>query len=113
MAQYLNVNGKTVYRLAQSGEHEQSVLIASNLRGVSRDAYGNAYRDHVLEMYKTYIEMADRISVRRERANSLFLSLNTAITALIGYVALGGTEAAGSPWIALVMIAGIAVSYLW
>lgn len=34
------------------------------------------YRDHVLEQYKIYLEMADRISGRRDIANAFFLTLN-------------------------------------
>ena len=41
-------------------------------------------RGHLLEQYKLYLEMADRISSRRQSANSFFLSLNTALVALVG-----------------------------
>jgi len=41
-------------------------------------------RGHLLEQYKLYIEMADRISSRRQSANSFFLSLNTTLVALGG-----------------------------
>ena len=34
------------------------------------------YRDHILEQYKQYVEMADRISSRRDIANTFFLTLN-------------------------------------
>lgn len=34
------------------------------------------YRDHILEQYKLYVEMADRISSRRDIANTFFLTLN-------------------------------------
>src|SRR3989442_10768421 len=39
-----------------------------------------------LEQYKLYVEMADRISARRQTANEFFLSVNTAIVALLGYL---------------------------
>ena len=42
--------------------------------------------EHALEQYKLYVEMADRISARRQTANSFFLSVNTAIVALLGYL---------------------------
>lgn len=49
-------------------------------------AYGvNDTRYHalILEQYKLYVEMADRISARRASSNTFFLTLNTsAITAL-------------------------------
>ena len=34
------------------------------------------YREHTLEQYKLYVEMADRISARRDTANAFFLTLN-------------------------------------
>ena len=34
--------------------------------------------DGLLEQYKIYVEMADRISARRGLANTFFLTLNTA-----------------------------------
>ena len=42
------------------------------------------YQAAILEQYKTYVEMADRISARRALTNTFFLTLNTAVFALIG-----------------------------
>ena len=39
---------------------------------------GARYQAAILEQYKMYVEMADRISARRAAANAFFLSLNTA-----------------------------------
>ncbi len=87
--------------------------VAEDLKSVSSEQYGNEtqYRDHLLEMYKTYLEMADRISQRRQSANSFYLSLNTAIIGLIGYVQLGRPMEHSFYW--LVAIAGAIISYLW
>ena len=41
-------------------------------------------RATVLEQYKLYVEMADRISARRSLTNTFFLTLNTAVFAAIG-----------------------------
>jgi hypothetical protein len=38
----------------------------------------------VLEQYKLYVEMADRISARRGLANTFFLTLNSAVFTLFG-----------------------------
>lgn len=43
------------------------------------------YREHIIEQYKLYVEMADRISSRRDIANTFFLTLNG--------IALGSTGA--------------------
>ena len=41
-------------------------------------------RTFILEQYKIYVEMADRISARRSLTNTFFLTLNTAVFARIG-----------------------------
>jgi hypothetical protein len=47
----------------------------------TRDA---TYYASLLEQYKIYVEMADRISARRGAANTYFLTLNTAASTVIG-----------------------------
>jgi hypothetical protein len=42
------------------------------------------FQDHLLEQYKLYIEMTDRISQRRQSANTWFLTINTALLTAIG-----------------------------
>ena len=50
----------------------------------SRSGQGEYDRETILEQYKIYVEMADRISARRSLTNTFFLTLNTAIFAAIG-----------------------------
>jgi len=45
---------------------------------------GERYQAAILEQYKMYVEMADRISARRALTNAFFLSLNTAVLAVAG-----------------------------
>jgi hypothetical protein len=45
---------------------------------------GEKYQAAILDQYKTYVEMADRISARRGLTNTFFLSLNTLIVTTIG-----------------------------
>jgi len=46
--------------------------------GIVQNGYQSEeqYREHILEQYKIYLEMADRISNRRDIANAFFLTLN-------------------------------------
>lgn len=67
------------------------------------------YQAHLLEQYKLYVEMADRISIRRQSANSYFLSVNSAILAFVGYASSKET----SDYLWLLGIAGIVISFLW
>jgi hypothetical protein len=66
----------------------------------------------VLELYKTAVEMADRISARRATANSFFLTAQTALVAVIGLTTPSLLKAPW--WTALaVAIAGVVLSVSW
>lgn len=51
----------------------------------------------LLEQYKLYIELADRVSARRSAANTFFLTLNTAVFTAIGVFWQNPPTA--SPWL--------------
>lgn len=57
---------------------------------------GEKYQAAVLEQYKLYVEMADRISARRAAANTFFLTLNTAVFTVFGTFWAAKPESA--PW---------------
>ena len=57
---------------------EQRTDLDEYLYGISPDKYGGEYQNHLLEQYKLYVQMADKISERRQSANSFFLTVNTA-----------------------------------
>ncbi len=63
------------------------------------------YRSAILEQYRAYVEMADRVSARRGSTNTFFLSLNTAILALLGSV--GSAWVNFSPWVLLLSAVGL------
>lgn len=67
------------------------------------------YNNLLLEQYKLYVEMMDRVSSRRLSANTYYLSVDTA---LLGYLAhISSTGTASAHWI--LGIAGMALSILW
>nr|PZN77087.1 MAG: hypothetical protein DIU57_16865 [Pseudomonadota bacterium] len=56
------------------------------------------------------MEMTDRISDRRERANVFFVTLHTGVFAVVGFL----VEKQMFPWIVTIcLLAGIPFSYLW
>lgn len=77
----------------------------------SEKDYDATARQILLEQYKLYVEMADRISSRRQSANSFFLSVNTAIIALISYINFVDKNASGFYW--LISIAGMIICFMW
>lgn len=65
----------------------------------------------VLEIYKMLIDMADKVSQRRQNANNFYLSVNTALTGASAYLA---TTAPNSPInVFILSIAGFLVALLW
>ena len=77
----------------------------------TQEEYGQEYKSHLLEQYKLFVEMADRISARRQSANSFFLSVNTMIIALVGYINFGSQPISSYYW--LVSLAGMVLCFLW
>lgn len=63
-----------------------------------------------VEIYKMLVEMADRVSQRRQTANSFYLSINTAI---IGSSAYLSAFHPGWLGVCLMALAGFCVSLLW
>ena len=76
---------------------------------VSPEEYGDQYAEHCLEQYKTYVESAERISDRRQQANSFFLTVNTALLAAEGVF----FERLESWSFILVGLAGALLCYTW
>jgi hypothetical protein len=74
---------------------------------------GPEQRQEILEQYKLYVSMADKISDRRQTANSFFLGINTAVVAFLGYASAGKDPGAvvRSYW--FIAPAGILLSYFW
>jgi hypothetical protein len=50
---------------------------------MDRQGYGENFQNHLLEQYKIYVEMADRVSARRSQVNSFFISLISGLLALL------------------------------
>ncbi len=87
--------------------------VVSGLFGVPPETYGSEYKSHVLEQYKLYVEMSDRISERRQAANTYFLTVNTAIVAVLGLLANRADGLVNSIFLVSVGISGMVLSYSW
>jgi hypothetical protein len=65
-----------------------------------------------IEQYKLYVETAERNSSRRLTANSFFLTINTGLSALLGYMtSFKGIDSVVAQM--AVPVAGIILSYFW
>ena len=47
------------------------------------EQYGEKYPDHLLEQYKLYVEMADRVSQRRDQSNKFYATVYSALAAVL------------------------------
>ena len=55
--------------------------------------YGEDYQSHLLEQYKLYVEMADRVSQRRDQSNRFYVTIVSALAAIVVIIArLGVSE---------------------
>jgi hypothetical protein len=86
-----------------------------NLFSIDEKQYGKEYKDHLFEQYKLFIDMADKNSERRSKYNSFYLSLISALIAVIGI--LSQIEKPISTiyfwWVALVSVIGVIFCILW
>jgi hypothetical protein len=90
----------------------QSEKIALALPSIPEGEYGENYRAHLLEQYKQYLNMADKISDRRSTANTFFLTINTALLSAFGIANL--TSQKTYPLLFIVgSIGAIILSYSW
>jgi hypothetical protein len=48
--------------------------------------YGQNYQEHLLEQYKLYVQMADNVSARRSQANQFYISVLSALLAVLALV---------------------------
>jgi hypothetical protein len=70
-------------------------------------------RHVILEQYKLYVEMADRISDRRQTANSFYLALNASLTSFYGLTATENSISTAPGFLIVLALAGVAISYTW
>ncbi len=84
-------------------------------QSVVKDEYEKSakYQDHVLEQYRLCVEMADRVSSRRNLANTFFLTLHTFIFSAIGFLFEKGLTPTRR-WVILFFLAAVlALCYTW
>lgn len=70
-------------------------------------------RSVLLDQYELYVEMADRISARRQHANTFALSINTALIALVGYVQTQDSTVLKEGFFWAVAVAGLILNFSW
>ncbi len=85
----------------------------NKLLGIKREDYGDQFTNHLMEQYKLYVEMADRISNRRAIANNYLLSVNSFIITIYGIASSVKTNFLQTSWIDIIPVGGILVCATW
>src|SRR5215216_4109139 len=92
---------------------EQRPDLDKPLYGVPLGKYGGEFHNHLLEQYKLYVEMADKISERRQSANTFFFTICTALITALGIAWPRAISLMGTVWFVAVAVAGILLSNFW
>lgn len=81
---------------------------------MKKEEYGEKFKEHLLEQYKLYVEMADRISSRRAQTNRFYISLLSGLFALLSIV-IGSNILGEFQTIIFISVAilGFALCVLW
>lgn len=81
---------------------------------MKKEDYGSKFHELLLEQYKLYVEMADRISTRRAQTNRFYISLLSGLLALLSIVVTReGFSGILSVIFMAIAILGIALCFLW
>ena len=91
------------------GDFESSLFV------IDEKKYGKEYKKHMLEQYKLYVDMADKIQSRRSTANNFFLTVNTLLITAVGILTRLGSSFVSFNlyWVAITSFAGILFCWTW
>lgn len=86
--------------------------IAKNLFRTKEDDYNNQYKEHLLSQYKMYVRLLEQSTGKRQKSNHLFLTIHTALLAILGFV---NKEVDGDLFLINILIAlsGMVICYSW
>lgn len=105
-------NKKSKAQTINTKHNERSIVVASTKQIKPETAKGKKENDEAqdnqsvnLEIWKTCVEMANSISIRRDKVNDFFITLNTAIIGLVIFK--------DRPEIQLICLAGLFFCLIW
>ena len=73
----------------------------------------NAETGILMEQYRLFVEMMDRVADRRQNANSFFFSLSAGLFAAIAFLYSKDTDESLRPLTWIIALAGVPVSLFW
>lgn len=108
---------RTYFRVAKPAHPDEVTPHLWNDEATIKACYGqdDDYQAAIMEQYKLYVEMTDRISSRRGLANTFFLTLHSAILTLLAALWKEQPDEL-SPWLllpALALTLGLCLAWFW
>ncbi|MCE0485424.1 RipA family octameric membrane protein [Ornithinimicrobium sediminis] len=108
---------KKYFQVSKPAKPDAVTLTLWNDEEVAKAYYAEfgAYQSAIMEQYKLYVEMADRISIRRGLANTFFLTLHSAVLTLFA-VFWKDPPLGVSSWLllpVLVLALGLCLAWFW
>lgn len=95
-------------------ESTLALSVGKPLLGKDENDYAGSYASDLLELYRLYVESAEKVSDRRQSANSFYLTLSTAVvTALGAFLHLESGPLSFPEIFVGFSVVGLAVSFLW
>ena len=96
-------------------DNETNDTAENKLFSVDEKTYGDKFKAHLLEQYKLCVEMADKNSERRTASNTFYLTLTSALIAIIGVLSQVNPPVGNLYfwWVALVSLSGVVFCVLW
>ena len=91
----------------------ETVDFEKNLFVSESEKYGDKYIEHLIDQYKIYVNSAEKISDRRQKANEFFLTLNSGLVTLLGFISTKLEDEKLSYIVLLAPIAGMIMCYVW
>lgn len=88
-------------------------ICRANLYAVSKEEYGDSYRDHLLEQYKLCIQSVDYTSKLKHTVNNYFLTINMLLITAAGISLSRGDFFDPEVWHSIVPLVGVLVCIIW
>lgn len=93
---------------------ESESQVSYDLVNSAKSAYGEKFHEHLLEEYKIFVSLADKTSVRRGQASKFYISVLSALFALLSLIIEREIVTISQPILLFGMsILGLAICLTW
>lgn len=94
----------------KSFRHTETSIIGVAIK----EKYGENFQHHLIEQYKMYVEMMDRVTDRRGKANTFYLSLLSGLLALLSLLVDKNLFSGSKDVLVLILaILGLVLCWVW